>query len=65
MNTAARMEHLGVKDKIQVSQETADLLIAAGKWYAVGDAIVLASFYCTAHLTSFCFSQPLAPSPRR
>lgn len=31
MNTAARMEHTGVRDRIQVSQETADLLIAAGK----------------------------------
>jgi class 3 adenylate cyclase len=31
MNTAARMESTGLRDKIQVSQETADLLIAAGK----------------------------------
>jgi class 3 adenylate cyclase len=31
MNTAARMEHTGFRDKIQVSQETADLLIASGK----------------------------------
>jgi class 3 adenylate cyclase len=31
MNTAARMEHTGLRDKIQISQETADLLIAAGK----------------------------------
>jgi Adenylate and Guanylate cyclase catalytic domain len=31
MNTASRMESTGVKDKIQISQETADLLIAAGK----------------------------------
>jgi class 3 adenylate cyclase len=31
MNTAARMEHTGVRDKIQLSQDTADLLIAAGK----------------------------------
>ena len=31
MNTAARMEHTGLRDRIQVSQETADLLIAAGK----------------------------------
>lgn len=31
MNTAARMEHNGLRDKIQMSQETADLLIAAGK----------------------------------
>lgn len=33
MNTAARMEHCGMRDKIQISQETADLLISAGKWY--------------------------------
>jgi class 3 adenylate cyclase len=31
MNTAARMEQNGLRDKIHVSQETADLLIAAGK----------------------------------
>lgn len=31
MNTAARMEHNGLRDKIQLSQETADLLVAAGK----------------------------------
>jgi class 3 adenylate cyclase len=31
MNTAARMESTGLKDKIQISQETADLLIASGK----------------------------------
>lgn len=31
MNTAARMESNGIRDKIQVSQDTADLLIAAGK----------------------------------
>lgn len=31
MNTASRMESTGVRDHIQVSQETADLLIAAGK----------------------------------
>jgi class 3 adenylate cyclase len=31
MNTAARMEHTGERDKIQLSQDTADLLIAAGK----------------------------------
>lgn len=30
MNTASRMESTGVKDKIQISQETADLLIADG-----------------------------------
>ena len=31
MNTASRMESTGIRDKIQISQETADLLIAAGK----------------------------------
>lgn len=31
MNTASRMESNGVRDKIQVSQETADLLMSAGK----------------------------------
>jgi class 3 adenylate cyclase len=31
MNTAARMESNGIRDKIQVSQETADLLHVAGK----------------------------------
>jgi class 3 adenylate cyclase len=31
MNTASRMESNGLRDKIQVSQDTADLLLAAGK----------------------------------
>jgi len=31
MNTAARMESTGEKKKIQISQETADLLVASGK----------------------------------
>jgi class 3 adenylate cyclase len=31
MNTAARMEHTGSRDRIQMSQETADLIVAAGK----------------------------------
>lgn len=31
MNSAAKMEQHGLPDKIQVSQETADSLIAAGK----------------------------------
>ena len=31
MNTASRMESTGLRDKIQVSQETAELLFAAGK----------------------------------
>jgi class 3 adenylate cyclase len=35
MNTAARMEQAGKKDKIQISQATADCLLAGGKWYAI------------------------------
>jgi class 3 adenylate cyclase len=31
VNTAARMEQAGIKDKIQISQATADYLIAGGK----------------------------------
>jgi class 3 adenylate cyclase len=31
MNTASRMESNGLRDRIQVSQETADLLIVGGK----------------------------------
>jgi len=31
MNTASRMESTGQRDRIQISQDTADLLIAAGK----------------------------------
>lgn len=31
VHTAARMEHTGARDRIQMSQETADLLIAANK----------------------------------
>jgi class 3 adenylate cyclase len=31
MNTASRMESTGLRDKIQVSRDTADLIIAAGK----------------------------------
>jgi class 3 adenylate cyclase len=31
MNTAARMESMGIRNKIQITQETADLLIIAGK----------------------------------
>jgi class 3 adenylate cyclase len=31
VNTAARMESTGVKTKIQISQESADLMIASGK----------------------------------
>jgi class 3 adenylate cyclase len=31
MNTASRMESTGLRDKIQVSQDTADLLLASGK----------------------------------
>ncbi len=31
MNTASRMESTGLRDRIHISQDTADLLIAAGK----------------------------------
>ena len=31
MNTAARMEQTGLKNKIQISQATADILMAGGK----------------------------------
>ncbi|CAB9517166.1 Receptor-type guanylate cyclase gcy [Seminavis robusta] len=42
MNTASRMETTGVENKIQVSQETADLLIARGhkKWLTPREALV-------------------------
>lgn len=33
MNTAARMEQTGIKNRIQVSQATADCLVAEGKRY--------------------------------
>ena len=31
MNVTSRMEGTGVRDRIQISQETAELLLAAGK----------------------------------
>lgn len=42
MNTAARMEHTGVRDKIQLSQSTTDLLLAGGKssWVAPREELV-------------------------
>jgi class 3 adenylate cyclase len=44
MNTASRMESTGLRDRIQVSQDTADLLIAAGKpkWVEARDEKVVA-----------------------
>ena len=44
MNVASRMESLGVKNMIQVSQETADLIAAAGKqhWLTARDDLVKA-----------------------
>jgi class 3 adenylate cyclase len=44
MNTASRMESTGLRDKIQVSQDTADLLIAGGKskWLVIRDEKVVA-----------------------
>jgi class 3 adenylate cyclase len=35
MNTAARMEQTGTKDKIQISQTTADQIVARGKRYVI------------------------------
>jgi class 3 adenylate cyclase len=35
MNTAARMEQTGAKDKIQISQTTADYIIKGGKRYVI------------------------------
>jgi class 3 adenylate cyclase len=44
MNTASRMESTGLRDRIQVSQDTADLLIAAGKskWLTLREEKVIA-----------------------
>ena len=44
MNTAARMEHTGIRDRVQISQETADLLIGAGKanWVTKREDVVYA-----------------------
>jgi class 3 adenylate cyclase len=44
MNTASRMESTGKRDRIQISQETADLLIAAGKknWISPREEKVIA-----------------------
>ncbi|CAB9526669.1 Receptor-type guanylate cyclase gcy [Seminavis robusta] len=44
VNTAARMESTGMRDKIQISQETADLLVGAGKshWLTKRDGLVKA-----------------------
>jgi class 3 adenylate cyclase len=44
MNTASRMESTGLRDRIQVSQDTADLLLASGKskWVESRDEKVVA-----------------------
>jgi hypothetical protein len=44
MNTASRMESTGMKDKIQLSQETVDLLQAAGKgsWVVPREDLIVA-----------------------
>jgi hypothetical protein len=44
VNTAARMESTGIKKKIQVSQETAELIIASGKsqWIRARNEVVVA-----------------------
>lgn len=42
VNTAARMESNGIRNKIHISQSTADLLVAAGKghWVTMRDELV-------------------------
>jgi class 3 adenylate cyclase len=45
MNTAARMEQVGVRDKIQISQATAEYLIAGGKWYVLNAYFLLCPSY--------------------
>ncbi|KAL7581160.1 hypothetical protein ACA910_005950 [Epithemia clementina (nom. ined.)] len=44
VNTAARMESTGMRDRIHISQETADLLIASGKshWVVPREDVVVA-----------------------
>mmetsp|Transcript_20229 Transcript_20229/g.43726 ORF Transcript_20229/g.43726 Transcript_20229/m.43726 type:complete len:1181 (+) Transcript_20229:158-3700(+) len=44
VNTAARMESTGMRDRIHISQETADLIIAAGKshWVVPREDVVVA-----------------------
>lgn len=44
MNTASRMESTGQRGKIQLSQETADLLVSAGKteWLSLREDKVVA-----------------------
>jgi class 3 adenylate cyclase len=39
MNTAARMEQTGTKGKIQISQTTADYIVAGGKRYVVSTTL--------------------------
>jgi class 3 adenylate cyclase len=46
MNMAARMEQGGMSDKIQISQATAEYLIAGGKWYVLSAC----SFICPSYL---------------
>jgi class 3 adenylate cyclase len=44
MNTAARMESNGIRGRIQISQETADLIVAAGKahWFVAREDTIVA-----------------------
>mmetsp|Transcript_2536 Transcript_2536/g.6381 ORF Transcript_2536/g.6381 Transcript_2536/m.6381 type:complete len:1225 (+) Transcript_2536:138-3812(+) len=44
MNTASRMESTGIREHIQISQDTADLLVAAGKnsWIRPREDVVVA-----------------------
>jgi class 3 adenylate cyclase len=61
MNTAARMEHTGERDRIQLSQETADLLIAAGKtnWLSQREDRTL--FGCCCHVDSVSLKEGCFP----
>jgi Adenylate and Guanylate cyclase catalytic domain len=61
VNTAARMEQTGVKNKIHISQATADLLIAAGKehWIKLREGMIeakgkgkLQTYWASSHVTS-------------
>ena len=52
MNTAARMEQTGMKNRIQVSQSTADCLHAGGKRYVrINSKLRIAFVYVPAQLT--------------
>ena len=56
MNTAARMEQTCVKNKIQVSQATADCLVAGGKRYGLGLNFSTYRLLCTFLFLTIFFS---------